>query len=374
MFGSEEEDAQRRDFTINGLFYDPATDEVIDHVDGLSDLENRVVRTIGEPEVRFKEDPVRMLRAVKFAARCNLTIEEDTYAQILAHAGEVSKCPKARTSEEFFRLLRARAGHRSVKLLKETGLLVPLLPHLAKVLDPQTPEDEINVSRLWAYLDTLDANVTETDKEPSNALVLALIALPPLRDALDPDSNAVRDMGRAIAKALEPYVVQLGVSKRDAETARQVLLANRYLLPSKRPNRRKPRLEHRDYFKDAVRLRDIVTQAESGDEALAAHPAIDADLPPPEVTDAESESQLESQLSDRDRGRRGRRGQANQGREIAAAGSPQDWTPQVHERFWDPPLTEIPNLEAPGDDVVAPQFSGTGTFGNTWNPWGNLAG
>src|SRR6478736_2532735 len=75
VFGTPEQDARRRDFTINGLFYDIETKQVIDHVNGTADLEARVVRTIGDPDIRFREDPVRILRAVKFAARCDLTIE-----------------------------------------------------------------------------------------------------------------------------------------------------------------------------------------------------------------------------------------------------------------------------------------------------------
>src|SRR5512144_2272098 len=92
VFGSAEEDARRRDFTINGLFYDVDQDEVIDYVAGLPDLERRTVRTIGDPEIRFREDPVRILRAIKFAARLDFTIEPQAYAAILSHRGEIAKC------------------------------------------------------------------------------------------------------------------------------------------------------------------------------------------------------------------------------------------------------------------------------------------
>src|SRR4029077_10261395 len=101
VFGTPEEDARRRDFTINGLFYDLETGNVIDHVNGLTDLEARVVRTIGDPDIRFREDPVRILRAVKFAARCDLTIEPETYRRMMEHRSEIAKCAQARVSEEF---------------------------------------------------------------------------------------------------------------------------------------------------------------------------------------------------------------------------------------------------------------------------------
>src|SRR5882757_718517 len=92
VFGTAEEDARRRDFTINGLFYDVDNDRVIDYVEGLPDLERRTVRTIGDPDIRFREDPIRILRALKFAARLDFEIEPATYAAILAHKGEIAKC------------------------------------------------------------------------------------------------------------------------------------------------------------------------------------------------------------------------------------------------------------------------------------------
>ena len=123
VFGTPEQDARRRDFTINGLFYDLETKQVIDHVQGLPDLEARVVRTIGDPDIRFREDPIRILRAVKFAARCNLTIEPETYRRMMEHRQEITKCAQARVSEEFYRLLRAGAAKRSLELLVETEML-----------------------------------------------------------------------------------------------------------------------------------------------------------------------------------------------------------------------------------------------------------
>src|SRR5947199_1402732 len=89
VFGSAEEDARRRDFTINGLFYDLDADKVIDYVEGLPDLERRMVRTIGDPDIRFREDPIRILRALKFAARLDFDIEASAYQAILTHKREI---------------------------------------------------------------------------------------------------------------------------------------------------------------------------------------------------------------------------------------------------------------------------------------------
>ena len=143
VFGTPEEDARRRDFTINGLFYDLETGNVIDHVQGLADLEARVVRTIGDPDIRFREDPIRILRAVKFAARCDLTIEPETYRRMMEHRGDIAKCAQARVSEEFYRLLRAGAAKRSMEILLEAELLELLAPELARALrdDPNAASE-----------------------------------------------------------------------------------------------------------------------------------------------------------------------------------------------------------------------------------------
>src|SRR6185369_8452968 len=153
VFGTPEEDARRRDFTINGLFYDLETGNVIDHVNGLVDLEARVVRTIGDPDIRFREDPIRILRAVKFAARCDLTIEPETYRRMMEHRLEIAKCAQARVSEEFYRLLRAGAAKRSMELLIETELLELLAPELLRGLkaDGDTEEAALHRARFWGY-------------------------------------------------------------------------------------------------------------------------------------------------------------------------------------------------------------------------------
>ena len=106
--------------------------QVIDHVQGLPDLETRLVRTIGDPDIRFREDPIRILRAVKFAARCNLTIEPETYRRMMEHRQEIAKCAQARVSEEFYRLLRGGASKRSLELLVEMDLLELLVPEAGR--------------------------------------------------------------------------------------------------------------------------------------------------------------------------------------------------------------------------------------------------
>ena len=135
VFGTETEDARRRDFTINGLFYDVEREEVIDHVGGLADLDARLIRTIGDPDIRFQEDPVRILRAVKFAARLDFGFEPATWRALLRWRGEISKCAPPRLLEEVHRLMRGGAARRSFELMVETGVLAVLSPYLAGLLE-----------------------------------------------------------------------------------------------------------------------------------------------------------------------------------------------------------------------------------------------
>ena len=108
-FGTPEEDAFRRDFTVNALFYDIGTFSIIDYVGGLEDLDARLIRCIGDPDVRFLEDPVRMLRAVVLAARLEFTIDEPILDAIATHRHEIARSAPARLMEEFYKILRS--GH-----------------------------------------------------------------------------------------------------------------------------------------------------------------------------------------------------------------------------------------------------------------------
>src|SRR5687767_3534967 len=119
-YGTPEEDAFRRDFTVNALFYDIGTFSIIDYVDGLRDLDARLIRCIGDPEVRFKEDPVRMLRAVVLAARLQFTIDEPILDAIAAHPHEIAKSAPARLLEEYYKILRSGHAEEAFRQLAAT--------------------------------------------------------------------------------------------------------------------------------------------------------------------------------------------------------------------------------------------------------------
>ncbi len=150
-FGTPEEDAFRRDFTVNALFYDIADFSVIDYVDGLKDLESRLIRTIGDPGLRLREDPVRMLRAVALAARLGFTIDRDTLEAIRFLRGEIVKSSPARILEEIYKILRQGASRKTFEMLHEVGLLAYLLPEADQAIVEQGEVLLGSLSRLDDY-------------------------------------------------------------------------------------------------------------------------------------------------------------------------------------------------------------------------------
>jgi len=136
-FGTAEEDARRRDFTINGLFYDVGSGKVIDWVDGMADLRARCVRTIGDPDVRMQEDPVRILRAVKFAARLGLEIDPATRDACVRHAALIARCSVARVLEEIYKLLREGSAGEAFRMLYRLQILGVLFPEVAALAPPE---------------------------------------------------------------------------------------------------------------------------------------------------------------------------------------------------------------------------------------------
>ena len=130
-YGTPEEDAQRRDFTMNGLFFDPLADQVIDFVGGGADIERKTVRTIGEPRKRFAEDKLRMLRCIRFAASLGFEIEERTLAVVKEMAGQINVVSAERIRDELIKIFTRSNAERGLSLLDESGLLAQILPEIA---------------------------------------------------------------------------------------------------------------------------------------------------------------------------------------------------------------------------------------------------
>jgi poly(A) polymerase len=146
-----QEDVQRRDFTINGLLLDPIRNEVLDYVDGRSDLERKIIRTIGDPIERFREDKLRMMRAVRFAARLDYTIEPNTTAAIRQLAREIHQVSRERIRDELDKMLTEGRARRCFELLDRSGLLVEVLPEISALKGVEQPPQYHPEGDVWTH-------------------------------------------------------------------------------------------------------------------------------------------------------------------------------------------------------------------------------
>jgi poly(A) polymerase len=258
-FGTPEEDAFRRDFTINALFYDIATFSIIDYTGGLDDLRNGLLRCIGVPEERFQEDPVRMLRAVAMAARLGFQIDPPIDAAIAARRGEIARSAPARLIEEFYKLLRSGASEHAFRMLAERRLLEPIAPELQEGAGP----------KLWTSLAAIDDYRKRHADAPdtlTNALLLGSL-LVPLGHTLRTLSPALPDRHdqsagrpeRTRAERKEPRLSlgMLPLARRDVERLRQILGLQRRITDLGLSPRARRALMHRGPFREALTWLEI---------------------------------------------------------------------------------------------------------------------
>lgn len=238
IFGTPAEDAVRRDFTVNALAYDISDFSIIDYVGGVGDLERGVIRTIGDPMVRFTEDPVRMLRAVRFAALLGFTIEDETWRALLENASGITLATPPRLYEEVLKLFLSGEGERSYQLLRQGGLFAKLFPALSARLDRET--DCFPEVRLGRGLEWVDERVS-AGETPSQPLLLALMFGGYLEEraaGLRSGGHSPQDsLNGALAGFLEGQVPLVAIPHRASLAVREILaLQERFRrIPGKRP-------------------------------------------------------------------------------------------------------------------------------------------
>jgi poly(A) polymerase len=302
-FGNAEEDALRRDFTINGLFYDIGTFSVIDYVGGLEDLKARLVRTIGDPDIRFREDPVRMIRAVKFAARLDFSIEADTWQAILDNHEEIMKSAPPRVLEEIYRLLGGGAAEASFRLLHRSGMLQVLIPDVYEAIEEQGGADAAPApDTVFAWLRALDQARANEEPLTNPILIGSLLAglafegNPPLPaeeeeadgeggDAALPGERSWYLTGEA-EEFVRDVIADLGVPRRDTERLFQVYRALRRF-GGQRGRRFSPRgFVTKNYFPEAFLFFRLASTAigDSGEtltrwRKLAEEAGVDGSIP-----------------------------------------------------------------------------------------------
>lgn len=216
VFGEAHEDALRRDFTINALFYDLDRRQVLDWCGGMPDIQRRAIRTIGEPTVRFREDPVRILRAIKFAARLDLGIDPNVYDAMVASRLELARAARPRLFEEILRLMRAGGAHRSMWLMWEIGAMAVLMPELAAFLDDDEATEDGSL-RFFRKMDAIDRKTIEEGILDDVVLMTALF-YEPLEEAV----QGVRDVMGAANDFLEPVIERIAMPRRIADGVRRI--------------------------------------------------------------------------------------------------------------------------------------------------------
>jgi poly(A) polymerase len=270
-FGTPEEDAFRRDFTINALFYDIATFSIIDYVGGLEDLRAGIVRSIGDPEVRFREDPVRMLRAVALAARLDFTIDKPVVDAIQLLRHEIARAAPPRMLEEYYKILRGGSSERTFRELARLGLLEPISAELHHGA----------AESLWESLTALDLYRRRFKSTPdtlSNAILMGSL-LAPLglspgegrseegrsegvpRQAMAREERGADDQRVAHRhdrrRPAGPRLGELPLARRDVERLQQLLGVQRRLRDLNVSPRARRALSHRTIFREALTWLEI---------------------------------------------------------------------------------------------------------------------
>jgi len=219
---SAEEDAQRRDFTINGIFYDPVTEKIIDFVDGQKDILKRCVRAIGNPADRFSEDYLRLLRAIRFATTLNCSIEKTTFKAIQEIAHHISFISAERIHQELVRILceSDKAGD-ALQLLYDSGLLAEIMPEAISMIGQEQPAQYHPEGDVWTHTKIMLNEADELDAVLAFSILLHDIGKPATAelDESDPQNPRIRfnNHARVGAKMADTILKRLKVSNDERE-------------------------------------------------------------------------------------------------------------------------------------------------------------
>jgi len=283
-FGAPAEDAFRRDITINGLFYNIADFSIIDYVGGITDIERQIIRTIGDPDERFRQDPVRMIRVIRHAARTGFSIEDKTYEAISRHREEIRRCPSSRVRDEFLKDLREGVTQPPFSLMLQTGLLLSIFPDLVRVFGERNPwknRDQQFFLSLFSLVDQL----IKMDRPVSESILLALFLTPFLR-AVTPQHPFLEKkekylyLTQTIRWAVHQILTPFSFPRGTKEMAYQILVSQSNIKKAIQKGVIPKRLRMKKYFKEAVLLFGIETQAKGETTPRLLRNAVPSDLLP----------------------------------------------------------------------------------------------
>ncbi len=267
-YGSPREDAFRRDFTINALSYNIADFSVIDWTGGIEDLERHLIRAIGDPGVRFQEDPVRMLRACEFAGRLGFGIEQHTQEAIHTHRKELEKASPARVTEEIAQLLRCGRAGAAMQWMLDLGLLEVILPEAYAML----AAGQRGLGDFGQILPVIDRMVAEERELPDSALLSAVLLPKIMLRRDDIESLDRKPMSRAaielmVQEEIQPFLARFTVSNLKSLQVTQALIGFQRLCEPEWSFPERVRLARKAWFNDALLLFEILVEAtgEGGD-------------------------------------------------------------------------------------------------------------
>jgi poly(A) polymerase len=270
-YGTPREDAFRRDFTINALFYNIADYSVIDHTGGIEDLQRKIIRVIGDPDLRFREDPVRMLRACEFAGRLGFGIEQRTQESIQRHRKELDKASPARVTEEIAQLLRCGHAGAAMQWMLELGLLEVLLPEA----DAMLTAGRRGMGDFGQILPVIDRMVAAERALPDSALLAALLLPKVMLRRDDLEAGRGRPMSRSeievmIQEEIAPFFSRFTVSNLKTQQITQALIGFQRLCEPDWKFPERVKLSRKPWFEDALLLFEVLVEATGeGGEALS---------------------------------------------------------------------------------------------------------
>ena len=253
-FGSPVDDAFRRDFTINALYYNVADFSIIDYVGGRDDLQARLIRAIGDPDIRFQEDPIRILRGMRLAATLGFQVEESTWTAMKRQGHHIVECSVSRIREEIMKMLRRQASHDGFHFLIRAGILEVLFPKLEEFRLAHAEGGTTAEEPILKYLTVLEDLRNRGTQLPDSVLLATLTVAPvkELFETLSPDD----DVGKSVHEYLEANFKPLAFPRIVRAKVHLLNLALRHMLAEQRRKRRRS-LRRSPIFADAMKLLEI---------------------------------------------------------------------------------------------------------------------
>jgi poly(A) polymerase len=253
-FGSPADDAFRRDFTINALYYNVADFSIIDYVGGTADLQARLIRSIGNPNIRFQEDPIRILRGIRLAATLGFQVEESTWEAMKRQRHHILECAVSRIREEIMKILRRESSHHGFDLLIRAGILEVVFPKLEEFRLAQIENKDTQENPILKHLAVLD-DLRAKGNQLSDPVLLATLTAAPVRELLEtlpPD----HDVGKSLHEYLEEDFKPLAFPRIVRSKVHLLQLALRHMLAEQRRKRRRS-LRRSAIFADSLKLLEI---------------------------------------------------------------------------------------------------------------------